>query len=152
MIMVSVFFAFFGGRLAKGSHAVADRLYSSERRASAGERFQQQPGADHRAGRGDDGRSNDGHGMPMRHERLERTNQNGDQQRAHKKIGRNHEDTAGFFDTAQIHDGDEQENSKTHRQRVRQERGNRRYQRADSGRDSNGCGEHVIDEQRGCSQ
>ncbi len=75
-----------------------------------------------------------------------------DQQRAQEQIRRNHEDAAGFLDAAQIHDGDQHQNAETHRERVRQQRWNRRHQRAHSGRDSNRGRKHVIDEQSGRRQ
>ncbi len=91
-------------------------------------------------------------GCPRASQRLEQPNQNRDEQGAKKEIGRNHEDSAGLFDAAQIHDGDQEQNPETYRQSVGLQRRNGRHQRADAGRDSNGGGEHVIDHQRGGGQ
>src|SRR5205823_8607629 len=108
----------FDGRLAKSLHAVADRLHSSERRATGGENLQEQPVADGFARGGGRRKRRQRHGMSAAAPYGNQAGANDDQDGSNKKIRRHHEGDARFAEAAKIDDSDHKKNAKTKRQRV----------------------------------
>ena len=86
--------------------------------------------------------------MPAAEENADNARDDGDEQRADKKIGGNREGQAGVAHAAKIEDGDDDQNADAERNRVRQQGRNGRDQRADSGGNTHGGGEDVVGQQR----
>ena len=90
--------------------------------------------------------------MTSRHERLEYANCNETQKAGDKNIRGQQEYAACLLHSAQIDNGDENENPQTQAQRLALQRRHRRNQRAHSSRDADCRSEHVIDHERRRSQ
>ncbi len=134
--------------LAKGLDAIADGLDSGESSASAGEGFEEKPGA----GRGDSGA-----GMRGTHDRgrmatapdgFRDADAKRDKHANQEEIGRGDENRAGLAQTAQIDYGQNQQRDQAKRESTWMQRGNGRGEGSNSGRDPNGSIERVIDQQR----
>ncbi len=85
--------------------------------------------------------------MPVAEENANDSSGNHDEQSANEEISGNHKGSAGVVDSAQVENGDDQENSEAERNGVRLQRRNRGDECADSRGDANGGGEDVIGEQ-----
>src|SRR6202041_3513051 len=97
-------------------------------------------------------RRDDRDGMAVRKERVDGSDEDDDQQRSDEEVSGNEECPAGVFYSAQVDDGEDEEDEKAEREGVGLQGGEGRDQCADSGGDSYGYVEDVVDHQRGCGE
>ena len=131
-------------RFAKRLHAIADGLDSGESGTSTGEYFQEQPKRDGGGDRSGLRQRRNGDGMPVAEENANDSRGDHDEQSANERISGNHEGSAGVVDSAQVENGDNEENSEAKRNRVWLQGRNRGNEGADSRGDANGGGENVV--------
>src|ERR1700676_3761026 len=91
--------------------------------------------------------------MSSRSEHFYDSNHERNQKRTHEEIRWDHEESARFADSTQIHERNEQQDDEAKRQRVGLERGDSGDQRADARGNSHRGRQNVIDHERsGCKQ
>ncbi len=140
------------GGFAEGFHAVADGLDAGERRAAARKHFQEQPEADGlRHGRRRRQRR-ERHWMSAGEERAHQTARDRDEQCANEKVRGHDERTAGFADSPEIDDRDDEENADADRDCVRQQRRHCGNQRANACGNAHRGGKNVVGQQSCRSQ
>ena len=137
------------GGLAKSLDAVADSLDASECCATAGKDFQQQPITDG-FGHGQRRRkSSYRRGVASAEQNTGDADDNRDEQGAEKKIGGHGEGKPGLADSAEIENGNYDQNADAQRNGMGQQGRDSRHQRSDARGNSNRSGENVVGKKRG---
>ncbi len=150
---VSARLALLGARLFEGRDAVRDGFDAGHRSAAAGECFEQKPDGEVLHGGGQRRRRRGhGDGMAVRRDAVPDADGDRDEQRADEEHGGQHEDEAGLFDAAQVHDDDEREDEQAECELVRMQSGNCADQSRDAGGDSYRGGQDVVDHERGSGE